>query len=1188
MLLILLNLLAVLSFGAELDPAGKAAGESLGNKIKGQYSGGNNVGNKLMKPLTGEQKAVINPEGKELHFNSPLCGKGQITNKRTIMRIATSGSSVSIQFSSDGNNLDRSYSFSARWHCPSGYCASDRNSCVELSIQNGQIVTTSTGALDACVEVNDFPQPPTFIGAKLINDLTEDYKARSIKVGYSDVVIEGSTANYYGGELEACQGQQDTLPSETGLADNPYELPDRAFTYYMTCDPKTDGTCRVAHNAYENTYANNSNSQLASCTIKRNFYPPGGPPREDDRICVPNKRVYPIGYSEANQYCMQDPTDRWNSYSSAFYLECSPDGKSYTLKGWGYWEGAPCGGAKRFPPEPQIEWAYNFNAEHNWVQLGQLSVDRRRGGEDLTNPDLVSPQEKECVSNEPTPYKVWAKNTVNTYEYSLLEIKVDNAPACNQFQFKVQGLVGENLSDSCENYEKQKCVLWNEWWVTADGKRIQTLKEGSPTAIASQCEEIQRDSDTQSWTSTKDTYQTPPQNCVGIKKSCKFVPETGRTECRQWWEKIREYKCSNTAQFRPDTTLAEKATTTARYNPETGEFSFSMKDASTDCTARGECIPLTRTLSVYICSVTSKEYESPGVCEANCYKKETCAQEIESWKCAVDGQEYATRDLCIESCLEPGTCSDKYYCPLNNTGYASQETCMSNCNNCLNEGSCTSVQKYVCSANNQEYSSESICQSSCQANGNCTLEYYCPTGSLQGTQCVANPSCPSGSTYNPSTKKCEAPPYCSSPGYYSQAYRSCIAQTEQDCVITSAYGYYSYPGGSGSTYISCYNNSCSTTVYFTLGGQTTRLYMNLSASYSSYYNSVLVNAYARASNSSFYNYNRSSGYQSCGSIYRSVYISSPWGSISVTLSGSASWQNTCPYPYYYSGGVCKASPYCPSGFSFNSSVGKCQSNPSCPSGFSWNGSQCVKQAQTGYRCSENGQLYSTSSQCASACVISGTCSPATKYRCSISGTEYDTEAACRTECQEQVPNCCQVSQYCEETGQYYDGQCSEQCKKPAQCSPKYKYTCPLNGQVYYDNTTCSQECKKNEPCESGQKTVQRYACSLTLTEYSTQSNCTKNCDSSYNCLTGDYKTTLWTEEFEECEQPMCLIKVPGTTTKTDYELVECVKTGQDTWSCPASSGSMVEDCSCDLESGLTLPVGYLGVITDALNDRTCD
>jgi len=766
----LLIFLLTFSFLFSLDALGKQKGDEWGNRIKNLYKG--RVQDYLMKPLTQERGKVVNPAGKTFDINSPFCGKGEIKNKRVILRVTVQGSSIYISFSSDGKTLDRSYSFSGLWHCAKGYCPSSRDSCVKLDIRGGNLYTSNAGRLDGCARSDIYPQPPTLIGSYLIDRLIEDYKSRGIKVNYSDLAVRGNTAYYYGGEIE-CQDKKERV---VNIGDNPYEMTDKALTYYFACDPDKDVTCRILRRLDNNAYSNVSSGSLQTCVIERKFPPPSAS-RSDKRVCVPGTKVYAYGYSETNPYCYQNPGDKWHSYVSSFWLECKPDGSGYILKGWGYWEGAPCGGAKRFPPEPQIVWNYQMNTNYDWLELGRLSVNRRRGGEDIIELDKVSEEEKKCVSDEPTPYKVWVKNTHYENQYNILEIKVDNAPACNYFKFKVQGLGPEQIVNGCEQYEKESCVLWNEWWEDANRKRIQILKEGQPTEIASRCEALQWDNNLKQWVSSYDTNQTPPENCVGIPKTCKEV-RPGIIECREWWKKIRQYKCTNTHDINPDLTLAERAMNSAVYDTETGEISFSMKESSTDCVKPGECNSVLKEITVYLCSATSKEFEGIKLCQDNCYRTVACREEVYSWICAVDGKEYASEEACSNNCSEPGTCKTKYVCPFNNTGYDSKSACVSNCNNCEREGSCNPFVRYVCSIDNREYDSSDTCRRNCQRNGTCNQEYYCSSGTLQGNLCVVYPQCPGGS-YNPSTGRCEATPTCPYPGWYSGGY--CVANPKRVC-----------------------------------------------------------------------------------------------------------------------------------------------------------------------------------------------------------------------------------------------------------------------------------------------------------------------------------------------------------------------------------------------------------------------
>jgi len=1173
--MLLILLLTFFSFGLDIM---NNKGRDWGEKIKGQYQG-RGVETKLMRPLTEEGREVVNPAGKTFQFNPSFCGKGQIKNQRVIMRITVSGNSVSIQFSSNGNFLDRSFSFSSTWVCPGGYC-SDRNNCIAIEIKGGNIITKNTGRLDACVDVSKYPQPPTFIGSKLIDDLVRDYKSRGIKVSFADVVVDGNTAYYYGGELEGC-GNKNKLPSAVGLSDNPYEMTDRALAYYFACDPKTDITCKALKRLDENAYSSTS-ERLATCSIKRNFPSPPAS-RTDGRICVPNQKIYPYGYNEANPYCNQNPNDKWNSYSSAFWLECLTDGSGYVLKGWGYWEGAPCGGAKIFPPRPQVVWNYPMNTDFDWTEIGRLSVNRRRGGKDIIELDRVSEEEKKCVSDDPTPFKVWAKNQHFENEYNILEIKVDNAPACNYFRFKVQGLGPEQIVNGCEQYEKQNCVLWNEWWVDANGNRIQVLREGQPTEIASRCEPVQWSNTSKQWVNA-DTYQTPPENCVGIQKTCKEV-RPGIIECREWWEKIREYKCLNTEDINPDLSLAERAMNTATYNPETGEFRFSMKEGIGECTQDGECMSLNETITRYICQLTGREYEAPDLCDENCYRNIACSSEVYAWVCATDGSKYGTENQCRENCLEQGTCERRYYCPLTEEGYTNADLCRAECNNCVRQGTCSQNIKYFCTETNQEYPSLSTCQDECQRRGTCDEEYYCDSGRLQGKKCITQPSCPSGSTYNPATGKCERIPYCPSGGSWDENLKACIANPTPQCRPYSLYcTVYNYYVGYKYIYGRCWGTSC--------WGYTAGYYR-------SYYYSVSCGAYIYRNTANLYasvwvsgngnywwDYDRTNRYVYCPGLISQTLFLYPGGYYtSVRINVYLLKRLVCPSGYTLQGNICRANGYCPSGYTYFN--GRCIANPSCPSGFIFNGSECEKPAQVRYRCSLTGKIYSDIGVCQSQCTRNGECMKRQKYVCSINGREYEDEASCNVNCYEEIANCCVVRNYCVETGQFVSD-CSK-CQKPAQCSPKYRYRCPITDGVYYDRTACEQNCREEGKCSATKRNVVRYLCTLTFEKYESYEACQNVCKSSYNCLTGEYEGQLWKSELKNCYKPSCIVKhFTGGKPKYDFKLVECVKTGENSWSCPSSGGKIVEGCSCELQSGLAIPTALMGVLYDALNDRTCD
>ncbi len=573
---LLIGVLAGIAFGIDLKlpdstPEGQM-GRQWGETIKNQYGGKGNI-NKLTDPPTKPQTPYTMPKGNTFYAGSPFCGQGDVQGKTVFASVSVSGNTVYFRWASDpkSGNLDRSASFSGTYLCPAGYCSgwdgTKYTSCYKYTLTSGGLTWQSVTTLDACTDPSKQPQLPTFYGGEFIKQLLDLYKSTGKEITYSDHQIQDNTVSYYGGNVKDCQNVNKN-PPQTAYLSNPYSMPDQALYQYFTCDINKDPSCKALHSFMDTTKTGES---AAVCVIQREVNPASGASRTDQRICTPGAKVYPDGYGDTSVACFSG--DRFYNYSSFFWLECNSDGKGYTLKGWGYWEGAPCGGGTDFPPAPWVIVSYPFGQNIDWTKVGRLSVNRRRGGEGLSNGDRASPQELDCVSNDPTPYTVWIKNTYSNNN-NILEVRVDNAPACNYFRFsKVQPMVGETTGD-CSEYEKRGCKVINEWWTDANGKTYQVIKNGSPVQMLTGCTEILRDESWKVWTSQAQTAQAPPQNCNWPPKTCKSI--NGQVECRQWWAKRREYKCANTKAdgVQIDLTRVGNILMSADYSPETGQLTY--------------------------------------------------------------------------------------------------------------------------------------------------------------------------------------------------------------------------------------------------------------------------------------------------------------------------------------------------------------------------------------------------------------------------------------------------------------------------------------------------------------------------------------------------------------------------------------------------------------------------------------
>ena len=568
-------------------------GLNLGKRFRDTYGGKANFNSKIKAPAFGEGQ-FVDLEGNTIEMDAPLCRKSSPENKVEILRVTVNGQSVQIQLSSNGNGIDRSYSFSGRYHCGGAVCSSlNPPSCQEFYVQGGNLYTRYTSDPISCADVSVFPQPPTLIASRVLQSLVDDYGRRGIKVSVVDQSAGDRVAVYYGGRFEDCEGNSDQVDL-TKYADSPYSMRDDAARYYSNCDP-SDPSCQAVRMAYTP-----STNPRRTCTIERRFVSSG------DRICTPGQEVYPYGYSETNNICYTG--DRWKDYSSSFRLRCSSDGKSYELIGWGYWEGAPCGGGRLYPPSPQIKWKFNPKASFSYTEIGKLSVNRRRGGENVIELDRVTDWERKCVSDNPTPYRVWVRNVPYT-GYSYLYVRVDNAPGCNHFTFKIDHKAVEEINDGCADMRKtQGCRLLNEWWVDANGNRKQVVKNGKPIVNYNRCEEEVVDNSTKEYTSSYQTLQSPPQNCAGVSKTCRWI--NGKQVCRTWWKKVREYECrASSSQYTFDLTKSRQTVETAFVNERTGDWGYLNERKNMWVPDAGECEK--------ICVVRNGDVLETRRCEGN-------------------------------------------------------------------------------------------------------------------------------------------------------------------------------------------------------------------------------------------------------------------------------------------------------------------------------------------------------------------------------------------------------------------------------------------------------------------------------------------------------------------------------------------------------------------------------------------
>jgi len=101
------------------------------------------------------------------------------------------------------------------------------------------------------------------------------------------------------------------------------------------------------------------------------------------------------------------------------------------------------------------------------------------------------------------------------------------------------------------------------------------------------------------------------------------------------------------------------------------------------------------------------------------------------------------------------------------------------------------TENYLCPVDGKIYNDLYTCNQNCLQIAQCVIQYSCPPDfTLSGTKCMKNPdytiTCPSGSTYNSATGKCEANPSLCPPGF---RYEYGLYNDDWSCSL----GCYAYP-----------------------------------------------------------------------------------------------------------------------------------------------------------------------------------------------------------------------------------------------------------------------------------------------------------------------------------------------------------------------------------------------------------
>ncbi|MEM1912087.1 MAG: hypothetical protein QW067_03030 [Thermofilaceae archaeon] len=580
-------------------------GFQMGEQGRRQWEGKDNLKGKLQDPVLRGGDLVDIYGNRHRLDKGALCHIADESTQRVVLEVTLSGTNnVTVRWSSNGNSLDRSYSYSGRFLCldPPSFCSgltpfTSSTNCTVLNISGGRILTSVRNTPPGgCYDTAQNMLVDTVSLARAFSSLLfEDYRARGIRLEFYRIDEtsnrNSSTARVYAVQFKDCSGN----PEVNRMAEyqrNPYRAREDALAFYLLCDPDDPDrnkaiACRTLR-AMDEVGGVQRDSSLVSCSIRRSVSL-SSIQRSDGMICYPGTKVYFNGYSEERPFCQvgNESVDFLNLRVS-FWLECNSSGTGYVLKGWAYWEGAPCGRVSSFPPLPQISQPIDIFSVTNGLYVGRLSVNRRVGG--------VAQTSGSCVSDSPNPWDVYVdvRGAINQPVSITVRIPALSGLGCSTFTFNGNlVLPGETFQNGCADYERN-CELVNEWFVDAYNRRYQVVRDGLPVMVYKQCRELVYDNLSKTWSSFSNSLpQTPAENCVGIPKSC--VNIGGRTECRVWWRIDREYSCANRRQF-PEVDTAEYSRTleNTTYDPSSGLLKVAVLDRLVELdvgrTSSGACV----------------------------------------------------------------------------------------------------------------------------------------------------------------------------------------------------------------------------------------------------------------------------------------------------------------------------------------------------------------------------------------------------------------------------------------------------------------------------------------------------------------------------------------------------------------------------------------------------------------------
>ncbi len=543
------------AFLVALDQGAVTAGKQFGSWFRSRMDTPNKIQDRFIKPANQEAPARTLDDSKQGAFSISCINTDPGSLQEVVnVRLNPSDKTINVCVFPTGPNTCSSVAqFSnVLMVCTKGYKNTNNNYFKIVAQLSGNSVTLSSvsiASLDGCVDITSAPSPE-LIGAHVSSEV-----ASKINISIVSSKVEGMVARYYTGSEQVCstansqgQSQTDDTSALTALYSNPYDIGNAVEDKMITCGGSNP---RVECETYRSLLSSNSQSHptTITCSITRRIYDPPDQQKPYDNICEPDKIYYPDGYSESNSFCLSNPTTRWD-YNSKFVMKCSPNGKQLTLMAWAYWEGAPCQGSANHPPAYQISTEIPWSVVTIPLEVGRLSVNRRIGGDSLTDSDVGT--STECYSTV-YPLTVTYTSTCNeSLSRCTFYFQVDHINVCNHFNFTIVRAPQEEINNDCLAYDNPPsgtiCNLKNERWTDAFGAQYTVIENGTSTG--------------------------------GVPvATCKTTGTYGQV-CRKWWSIERDYTCSTSSNGDAESATSSMKSNfgelfgSANFDKNTGQFSW--------------------------------------------------------------------------------------------------------------------------------------------------------------------------------------------------------------------------------------------------------------------------------------------------------------------------------------------------------------------------------------------------------------------------------------------------------------------------------------------------------------------------------------------------------------------------------------------------------------------------------------